>query len=457
MRKTQVNLLEGSIIKSMILFAIPFLISNIFQQLYNTVDTIIVGHSLGEVSLAAIGASAPIYDLLVGLALGIGSGMGIVIGRNYGSRDENLLKRTIAATLVISVIVALLFTILSLLLLMPLLKLLNTPAEILDEAYSYVVIIILFMSVSLAYNIFSGTLRAIGNSLMPLIFLAISSVINILLDLLFIRVFHMGVQGAAIATVISQAISALLCLLYIYKECKFLIPDRKHFFTFQKDLYEDLVGQGVSMGLMGSLVSMGSVIMQYAINSMGYLFIAGHIAAKKLFFFTVMPLVALCTSLSTFVAQNKGANQGFRIRKAVRYSNIISISWAVFVAAAALFIAPYLMKLLTGSEEATVINYGSTYIRIQTAFYVVLGPLFNFRHSLQGLGKKILPLISSTIEMVGKIIFTFFIIPYTGYMGVILCEPVIWSFMFLQLLIAFYKEPYIKEHSPKKKPQSLGA
>lgn len=239
MRKTQVNLLEGSIIKSMILFAIPFLISNIFQQLYNTVDTIIVGHSLGEVSLAAIGASAPIYNLLVGLALGIGSGMGIVIGRNYGSRDENLLKRTIAATLVISVIVALLFTILSLLLLMPLLKLLNTPAEILDEAYSYIVIIILFMSVSLAYNIFSGTLRAIGNSLMPLIFLAISSVINILLDLLFIRVFHMGVQGAAIATVISQAISALLCLLYIYKECKFLIPARKHF-TFQKDLYEDL-------------------------------------------------------------------------------------------------------------------------------------------------------------------------------------------------------------------------
>jgi Na+-driven multidrug efflux pump len=283
MPSTQVNLLKGSILKTMISFALPFLISNIFQQLYNTVDTIIVGYCLGDVSLAAIGASTSIYNLLIGFALGIGNGMSLVSGR------------------------------------------------------------------------------------------------------------------------------------------------------------------------MSCLVNMGSLVMQYAINKLGYMIIAGNMAAKKLFSFTVMPLSTMCMSLSTFVAQNKGADQGYRIRKAVRYANIISLVWSVFITIIVFFTAPTMVKLLTGSKEMTVINYGSNFIRIVTPFYLVLGPLFNIRYALQGIGKKVLPLVSSIIELVGKIIFTFLIFPFTGYMGIIFCEPVIWCFMLIQLLIAFYRDPYIRMHRCEKK------
>lgn len=445
MRTTQVDLLKGNILKVMVSFAFPFLISNIFQQLYNTVDTVIVGYNLGDISLAAIGASAPIYNLMIGLALGIGSGMSIVIGRSYGTGDRDLLKKSIAATLVISSAVTMVLVILSRFMIMPLLRLLDTPVEILAEAYSYIEMITLFVGVMLAFNVFSGILKAIGDSIMPLVFLAISALVNIGLDLLFIQQFQMGIRGAAIATVISQALAAILCLAYIWRKCSFLIPSKKHF-TLDKTLYGDLASQGISMGLMTALVNMGSVVMQYAINTMGYLTIAGHMAAKKLFFFTVMPLTAMCLSLSTFVAQNKGANQGSRIREAVRYANIISTVWSVFITILVYFTAPAMVKLLTGSEEIAVIHYGATFIRIETPFYLVLGPLFNLRYSLQGLGRKMLPLVSSIIELVGKVIFTFWIFPFTGYMGIILCEPIIWCFMFVQLLIAFYTDPYIRAH-----------
>lgn len=445
MRSTQVDLLKGNILKVMISFALPFLISNIFQQLYNTVDTIIVGYCLGDTSLAAIGASSSIYNLLIGFALGIGNGMGIVLGRSYGARDEKILKKSVAATAVIGVIVTFVLVVLSRFMLMPLLRLLNTPAEILEEAYSFIETITLFIGVMLAYNICAGILKAIGNSIMPLIFLAISVLLNIGLDLLFIQQFHMGIRGAAIATVMAQALSTLLCLVYIVRKCKFLIPGREDF-TFDRKLYGDLASQGISMGLMSCLVNMGSLVLQYAINKLGYLIIAGNMAAKKLFSFTVMPLSTMCLSLSTFVAQNKGAGQGERIRKAVRYANIISMVWSVFIAILIFFTAPVLVKLLTGSKEVTVINYGSMFLRVQTPFYLVLGPLFNLRYALQAIGKKILPLLSSIIELVGKVIFTFLIFPFTGYMGVIFCEPVIWCFMLLQLLIAFYNDPYIKAH-----------
>ena len=445
MARTQIDLLKGSILKVMIAFAIPFLVSNILQQLYNTVDTIIVGYNLGDASLAAIGASGPLYNLLVGLALGIGSGMSIVLGRNYGAGDQERLKSSVAATLIIGTIVTIALMILSRLTIMPLLRLLETPLEIMDEAYSYIAVITSFVGVMMAFNVFSGILRAIGDSVMPLIFLAISALANIGLDLLFIKSFRMGIRGAAIATIIAQGLSAVLCLIYIFKKCPFLIPAKKHF-AFDKELYADLVSQGVSMGLMNSLVNLGSLVMQYAINTLGYLAIAGYLAGKKLFFFTVMPLVAMCSSLSAFVAQNKGADQGFRIRKAVKYANLISITWAAFVIVFAHYAAPVLVRLLTGSEDMTVITYGVRFIRLVTPFYLVLGPLFNLRYALQSLGRKVIPLVSSIIELIGKVIFTFWIFPFTGYPGIILCEPAIWCIMFVQLFFAFYGDPYVKAH-----------
>lgn len=449
MINTKVNLLKGNILKSLIVFAIPLLISNLFQQLYNTVDIMIVGNYLGDTSLAAIGASTAVYDLLVGFALGIGNGLSIVVARSYGADDTKVLRKSVAGSIIIGIFITIIIMVISKVLLMPLLRMLNTPVNIIEESYSYISMITLFVGVMFAYNLCAGLLRAIGNSFMPLIFLIISSLLNIVLDILFITKFNMGIKGAAVATIIAQGISVILCVIYIYLKTKILIPDKRHF-NVGKELYKELLGQGLSMGLMMAIVSSGTVILQTAINGLGYLTIAGHTAARKLNSFCMMPIVAMSQSVSTFFSQNKGANQGERIRKSIYYSNLLAISWGIVITVVLFFIAPLLVKILSGSSEAIVINNGARYLRINSPFYGVLGILLNLRYSLQGLGKRILPLISSIIEFVGKIIFVILVIPRMNYLGVILCEPIIWCFMTAQLIYSFYNNPYIKKFKHNK-------
>lgn len=442
------DLLKGSILKSLIIFAIPLLISNIFQQLYNTMDTMIVGNFLGDTSLAAIGACTAVYDLLVGFALGIGNGLSIVTARSYGSNDEELLKKSVAGSLVIGVFVTAIIMVISSLFLFPLLKFLNTPAEIINESYSYISTLTLCVGVMFAYNLFAGLLRAIGNSVMPLIFLVISSVLNIILDVFFITQFNMGIFGAAVATVIAQGISAVLCLIYIYKKNPILIPSREHF-IFDKELYKELLGQGLSMGFMLSIVSTGTVILQTAINNLGYLIIAGHTSARKLFSFCMMPVGTISLSLSTFVSQNKGADQGERIRQAVRYGNLLALLWSIIISVILFLGAETMVKVLSGSSEPAVIENGAKYLIINAPFFSVLGVLVNLRNALQGIGKKVVPLVSSIIELCGKILFVIFFIPSLKYFGVIICEPVIWCFMCIQLVYSFYRNPYIMNFKKK--------
>lgn len=449
MFKTNVDLLKGKILKSLIIFAIPLFISNLFQQLYNAVDIIIVGNYLGDTSLAAIGACAAVYELLIGFALGTGNGLSIVTARNYGAKDENLIKKSVAGSLVIGIGITLIIMIISSLFLYPLLELLNTPANIIEESYSYISTVTMCVGVMFLYNFCAGALRAIGNSMMPLVFLIVSSVINIVLDIVFIANFGMGIRGAAIATVISQGVSGVLCIIYIYKKCKILIPTKEHF-KFDKELYTELLGQGLSMGVMIMIVSAGTVVLQTAINGLGYLIIAGHTAARKLNTFAMIPITSLSMSLATFISQNKGANKGSRIREAVRYSNIIAIVWGVVVTVILIFFAPFLMKALSGSSEPTVIDNGVRYLLINSPFYAVLGILLNLRNSLQGIGEKLLPLISSIIEFIGKIVFVIVLIPSLGYFGVIISEPVIWCLMCIQLAYSFYRNPYIKKCKEKK-------
>lgn len=438
-----VDLIHGPIFKSLVIFAIPLFISNVFQQLYNTVDTMIVGNYLGDVSLAAIGSCTSIYDLLVGFALGIGNGLAIVTARSFGSNDEKLLKKSVASSLVIGIVVSFVLTIIGVIFLKPLLNLLNTPAEIINEAYSYIVFIVLFIIVMFAYNLCAGLMRAIGNSFMPLVFLIVSSLLNIILDLLFITQFQMGVRGAAVATVISQGISVVLCVVYIIKKAQLLLPEKKHF-VIDKELYKELLGQGFSMGFMSSIVSAGSVILQYGINNLGYLIIAGHTAARKLYMFFNMPFTAMALAISTFVSQNKGANQKTRIKKALRYAYIYDVVMAALVTIIILLFGASLVKLISGSDENVVLQNGTLYLMVVGPFYAVLGILMQTRFALQGIGQKLLPLISSVIEFFGKIIFVVYFIPKFQYMAVIFCEPVIWCVMCIQLVYSFYTNSYIK-------------
>lgn len=440
---TGVDMLNGPIFRTLVVFAIPIFISSIFQQLYNTVDTMIVGNYLGDSSLAAIGSCTAIFDLLVGFGTGIGNGLAIVTARSFGAKDENLLKKSVAGSIVIGVISSVILTVSGSLILYPLLRLLNTPADIIDEAYSYISLIILFLIVMFAYNLCAGLMRAIGNSVMPLVFLVVSSCLNILLDILFITRMNMGVRGAGIATVISQGVSVALCIVYILKKTPLLIPDREHY-KIDRELYKELLGQGYSMGFMSSIVSAGSVILQYGINNLGTLVIAGHTAARKLYMFFNMPFIAMGVSVSTFTSQNKGADQGKRIRLALRYAYIFDFAMAAVMTVLLLFTAPAMVKLISGSSEPVVLKNGALYLQVVGPFYAILGVLIQTRNALQGIGQKLLPLISSVIEFFGKIIFVIALIPKFQYMAVIFCEPVIWCVMTAQLLYALYTNEYMK-------------
>lgn len=440
----QVDLTKDPIAKSLFIFAIPIFLSSLFQQLYNTMDTMIVGNTLGDASLAAIGACGAIYELLIGFALGVGNGLSIVCARAYGSKDQELIKRSVAASLVIGVFLTIAIMVISQIGLYPLLELLDTPKEIIKESYSYISLITLFAGVMFSYNLCAGLLRAIGNSIMPLVFLIISSLLNIGLDLYLITQLNMGIRGAAVATVIAQGVSTILCVIYIWKKASILIPQKEHF-KVDKNLYKELAGQGFSMGFMMSIVSAGTVILQSAINNLGYLIIAGHTTARKLNSFCMMPAATLGMAMSTFVSQNKGADQRDRIVEGMKIAIKTSVIWAVIVTVALLFVSEPLVSLLSGSTEPTVLENGALYLKINAPFYSVLGVLLALRNSLQGLGRKMIPLVSSVIELIGKIVFVWLFIPILGYLGVILCEPVIWCAMCIQLWFSFYRDPYIKD------------
>jgi putative MATE family efflux protein len=443
MFNTKTNLLSGNIVKSLIVFAFPMLLSNIFQQLYNTADMVIVGHFLGESSLAAIGSCAVLFELLIGFAIGVGRGFGIVAARNYGAGDLDLLKRTVAGSILIGCALTLFISLFASLFMMPVLKLINTPANIIDAAYSYISVLTAFAVVSFTYNLCAGLLQSVGNSTMPLLFLIISSVLNILFDILFITYFNMGIRGAAVATVAAQGISAALCIVYIIKKCPILIPGKKHF-HYDSALYRELVTQGFAMGFMLSIVTLGSVVLQRAINGLGYLVIAGHIAARKINSFCMMPLSTVAAAVTTFVSQNKGADQPQRIRKAVRYGNLISAGWGAFISVVLFFTSAFLISAISGSRESVIIENGARYLLVNSPFYIVLGMLLNLRYALQGIGKKKTPLVSSVIEFSSKVIFAFIFVPALGYTGVIICEPIIWCLMLLQLFYSFYTNPYIR-------------
>ena len=437
-----VDLINGPIFRSLLVFMLPILVSSLFQQLYNTVDTMIVGNVLGDTALAAIGACGAIYELLVGFGLGIGNGLAIVAARAYGAGDDGLLKKTVAGSLVIGLAASLLITLAGAVGLHPLLELLDTPAEILEDAYRYIIIIDLGVIVMFAYNLCSGLLRAVGNSFMPLVFLIFSSVLNVILDLWLIAGLGMGVAGAGVATVISQGVSVVLCVVYVLHGARLLLPEKQHF-RVGSHLYWELFSQSISMGLMSSIVSAGSVVLQYGINGLGTLVIAGHTAARKLFAFTDMPLTAMASACSTFVSQNYGANRPERVRRGMRaiwlYSVVVAVAAILLMSVG----AEWMVRMVSGSSEPVVLENGARYLVWNAPFYAVLGVLLSTRYALQSMGQKVLPLLSSVIEFLGKIVFVLVFIPQFAYNAVILCEPVIWCFMTLELVTVYFHTPFV--------------
>lgn len=443
----EINMLEGPIFKNLVIFAIPIMISNVFQQFYNTADAAIVAHTLGTQAFAAVGSVTSVYDLLVGFALGIGNGLAIVTARSFGSGDHELLKKSVAASLIIGLVSSLIMSVVAMIALKPLLVAIKVDAAMMPQAYAYISCIIICLIVMFAYNLAAGLLRAIGNSFMPLVFLVFSSLLNIGLDLLCIQVLHMGVRGAAVATVLSQGISVVLCVVYIMKETRILVPAKSHF-MFDGALYQELIGQGYSMAMMTAIVNAGSVILQSGINGIdagsGYI-IAGHTAARRLYMFFNMPFVAMAQAVATFVSQNKGARQLRRIRTCMKQAYIYNALVTVLICLILWSNAPALVRLIADSDHPVILKNGALYLRFVAPNYFVLGVLLDSRFALQGLGMKILPLISSVIECVGKIVFVAYFIPRYAYLAVIVCEPAIWIIMTIQLLVTLWTNEEIKQ------------
>lgn len=430
------TLIQGNIKQGILYFAIPLFFSNFFQQLYNTVDTLLIGHFLGDAPLAALGSTAAIFELIVQFCSGMSLGFGIVISRFYGAKDEDHLKMAIAESLILGFGIALFLSIISLAFMPWLLHILKTPKSIYSMAYGYIQLIAATLVITMFYNLAACLFRSIGNSLTPLYVLIITSILNVILDTLFITQWHIGIRGAAYATVLSQAIAALLCFGLIHKKEPLLVPERKHF-RIDPIIIHELLTQGLAMGFMFSIVSVGTIILQSGINPLGTHIIAAHTAARKWFALLVLPLGTLGATTSTFVSQNRGAKQWERIEQGIRFC--IHFDWVYTLVLTVIIFgfAQSMIHLLSGSTNPIVLENGTQYLRINIPGFVVLGPLLTYRNALQGQGYKIYPLISSGIELGGKIVFTLWIIPTLAYFGVILCEPVVWSLMSLQLWISY--------------------
>ena len=396
------SLTQGSIAKGLLFFVIPLFFSNLFQQLYNTIDTLLVGHFLGDNALAAMGATAAIFELIVQFSNGCGTGFSIVTARYYGSKNENELKKSVAASLILGLIISIVITIVSYVSMPYLLTILKTPKSIYHDSLNYIRCISAFLIITMFYNLGAGMLRAIGDSLRPLIVLFCSSIINIALDIVCITILDMGVFGAAVATVIAQAISTIICFFLILRKAKILIPRKEHF-QIKSYMVNDLLGQGFSMGFMFSIVSIGTIILQSGINSLGTQIITAHTAARKLISLFCLPLSTLAASMATFVSQNKGAQNYERIIKGVRLSNICGIIYPIFLSILIYFTAENLVHLLSGSNTPAVLQNGAMYLKINIPFFIILSILLNLRNAIQGFGYKITPLFSSIIELIGKI------------------------------------------------------
>lgn len=424
--KNTINMTEGNILRNLIFFAVPILIGNIFQQLYNVADTAIIGNLLGDSALAAVGASAPVYGLLIGFAGGLTNGFAVVIARYFGAKNDREMKKAVSLTYILSGIIALVLTVTGVIIIRPLLAALQTPDEIITDTGNYMTIIILFSTVTIAYNMLAGMMRAVGNSKAPLYFLIASTFVNIGLDFLFVKGFDMGVSGAAYATVISQGVSVVLCFIYALRKCDFLLFRRSDL-TFDRSMLSNLTSTGLSMGLMYAIVSVGSVILQGAVNSFGTETVTAHTAARKIDDIFMLTLGTIAMSSSTFASQNYGAGKIDRVKKGIRYGILLSFGWSAFAVLCAVLFRVPMITALTGTTSETVINTASEYIIWNISFFFILGVLLVLRSSLQGVGRKLVPVTGSAVELLLKIAATAILAPNLGYFGICICEPIIWT------------------------------
>lgn len=436
-------LTEGKPMQVILVFAVPLLIGQLFQLFYGLVDTRIVGEILGETSLAAVGATSPLSDLLIGMMNGFTNGLAIIIATFYGARDEKHMRRALGGTILLGMGGALAVSALSITGLPVIMKFLNVDQEILGQAKQYITVILLGLVCATAYNVCAAILRAIGDSFTPLLFLILASFLNIGLDYLFIGGIGLGVMGAALATVIAQTISAVLCFFYMRWRYPFLKLEKGDFVR-DGEVYHKLLASGCSMAFMISFVQLGTLALQTSINHFGTKTIVAHTAARKATGVFMLPFSILGTSLATFCGQNLGANKPERIREGILKAVLVAWVWSLGVMAVTYLAAPSIISLITASKDPEVLATASGYLRFDTLFYFVPAVISIFRNSMQGFGDTRTPVFSSALELIGKVAVVLFLTPRIAYRGIIVAEPIVWVIMVIPLIVNMFRNPAMK-------------
>lgn len=443
------DLTVGKPMRVIVGFALPLFIGNLFQLFYGLTDTRIVGSFLHDEALAAVSATTTLNDLIVGFLVGLMNGYSVITARSFGEGNMEKVRRSFGASIRLGFIVSVILTVLSLIFLDGILALLNTPQEHLQAGKEYIGIILGGMTFAMLYNAFASTLRSVGDTIAPLIFLIISAFINIGLDLLFICVCSMGVSGASLATVISQAASFIACIIYVhfrYPQLRLKPSD----FIPDPALDRQLMGSGISMGLMSSLVSLGTVVLQGAINTLGTSIIVAHGAARKITNIFMLPFGIFGMTMATYSGQNYGGGKYARIRSGLKCAMLICGGWTLLVILASYTISPFLVTAITDTQNPEVIENASLYLKIDTLLYMVCAAIATFRNLLQGIGDHRTPLVSSSIELLGKVLAANILAPLLGYMGIILTEPIVWILMVIPLVfqvLRFFKSIPREEES----------
>lgn len=438
------DLTAGKPIKIILLFAIPLFIGQLFQLFYSLADTRIVGAILGETSLAAVGATTTLSDFLIGLLNGFTNGCAIIIATYFGSGDRDNMKKAIGGTILSGIVLSVLISAGCLLFLPRILGALNVADFLMAESKAYIGIVLAGLLAATLYNVCAAILRALGDTFTPLLFLILAAVLNVVLDYTLIKYGNMSVAGAALATVIAQAVSAVLCFFYM----KVRYPElslRREDFRFDKIIYKKLIATGSSMGFMVAFVNLGTLALQITINTFNQDIIVAHTAARKATNIFMLPFSVLGTTLATFCGQNLGAGKYSRIKTGLRDTLLLTFIWCAGVALVAYTLSGPLVHMITASDNEVILSTASLYLKVNTSFYFVTAIICLFRNSMQGFGDNKTPVFSSSLELIGKVAISFLLAPAIGYMGIIVAEPIVWFIMVIPLIVNMVRNPILKQ------------
>lgn len=419
------DMTNGSPSRHILGFAVPMLFGMLFQQFYNLVDTIIVGKTLGVEALAGVGATGSINFMIIGFCMGVCNGFVIPVAQCFGAKKPADLRKYVFNGYICSIVFAIVLTLASVIFCRRILIIMNTPADIIDHAYNYIVVIFIGIPTVFLYNMVSGVIRSLGDSKTPVVFLVLSSIINVVLDFFLILVCKMGVAGAGWATVTSQLISGLTCLIYMYKKYDILKGDKSER-VLDRRFITNLCMNGVPMGLQYSITAIGSTILQSAVNTLGSTYVAAMTAGSKMFNFTCCPFDALGSTMATYAGQNVGAAKIKRLGQGVRSAMIIGSVYSVLSLIALYFTTDYIALLFVNASETTIIALTRQFILASACFYIPLTGVNVVRFCIQGMGFSVFAISAGILEMIGRAFAAIILIPSIGFMGACLASPIAW-------------------------------